>query len=278
MPCARRGDDAGVEQVLLHHRDAVSPAAARSESAAAARELCARRRLVAALIGVPDRAGTRRSCRSRASCRPRRAPVPRAGSCRSGRRTASASSPASCAQPRDLGRRRRRFDFHQPHLLELAAHAREQIGAHRHLRHQRRVLHHDRDAAPPSRSPRSNGRCLRRPASCSTAAAPSARRRRPTSASRLSATATSVPVWPLLDDERHGAGDLFEDHPQQQPPFLFGQRVAFAGVAEQAEAVRAALDQEADEAALALEIERAVVMERRVDDRERCRRMQSSRT
>ncbi len=63
------------------------------------------------------------------------------------------------------------------------------------------------------------------------------------------------------NDERHATVDLGSDGREQGLPLAIGERVTFTGVAEEAEAVGAGLQEIVDEAGLGVKVERPVFME-----------------
>src|SRR6266508_4779050 len=67
-------------------------------------------------------------------------------------------------------------------------------------------------------------------------------------------------------DDGHRAVDLVDDHAHQLSALVLRERVPLAGVAEDANAVSAALDHEPYEPALALHVDTAIVVKRGVDD------------
>src|ERR1700722_7381234 len=69
-------------------------------------------------------------------------------------------------------------------------------------------------------------------------------------------------------DDRHLTLNLFECQRQQCLPFAVGERVALAGVAKQGHSMHALFQKMADQSALTLQVQTAVLVKSRNNDRD----------
>jgi hypothetical protein len=152
-------------------------------------------------------------------------------------------------------------------VFQLAGHPRQKGGTHRHLRHERRILDHDRNADGVvdrlevlEDAVRVRFEEIRRQYHHGVGAL-----------GLCLAAQRDGDIRPGISgthDERHPAFDLADDQPQQLNPFIARERVPLARGAEQTQAMRAAVQEKPDQPHLAVRIKAAIFVERRVDNGE----------
>ena len=165
----------------------------------------------------------------------------------------------------DFGRGGRGFDLGVADLGDLTAHAGEQGGGHGDLGHQGRVLHHDGDGD----GARDFVEVVEQAVSVGLEEV--GRKDHEGVGAQVLGFAAEVAGGvgagvAGTDHQGNASAHLVEHQFEDRAAFGGGEGIAFAGVAEESEAVGAGLEQVLDQARLAGEVERTVVAEGGVED------------
>ena len=175
------------------------------------------------------------------------------------------------AETNDLAQlrcRERRLDFEIRDVLDLHRHPRQQRRRQRDARH-RRVLDHDRDLDPVGQ-PREEFECLlvRHADRCTVIRRHRHDHHRAQVLRDVAAREAHLRAeMRRRDDHRDASFDVLEDRARQQLSLGIRQHELLGKVGEDRKTIRSRVDHEVDATPLADEIETAVLIERRRDDR-----------